>query len=47
MREGVLCKETHGSLLRLAPCVVIMRSETDRGGSELHVRSRGVAAALV
>lgn len=31
MRRGVLCKETHGHTLRLAPPLVIEESELDRG----------------
>jgi ornithine--oxo-acid transaminase len=31
MRRGVLCKETHGSTLRLAPPLVISEDDLDRG----------------
>ena len=29
--RGVLCKETHGSTLRIAPPLVITREELDQG----------------
>jgi ornithine--oxo-acid transaminase len=31
MRHGVLCKETHGSTLRIAPPLVISEADLDRG----------------
>ncbi|WP_268960862.1 hypothetical protein [Nonomuraea cypriaca] len=31
MARGVLCKETHGRTLRIAPPLVISQSELDRG----------------
>jgi ornithine--oxo-acid transaminase len=31
MRRGVLCKETHGTTLRIAPPLVISEDDLDRG----------------
>ncbi len=45
MEEGVLCKETHGNVIRLAPPLVITRDEIDWAVSRLYRVVEHMAAA--
>ena len=46
MAEGLLCKDTHGNVIRLAPPLVITRDEIDWAVGKLHAVLEHMAAAV-